>query len=124
MKKLIDPFLKDNFQITELRLEVVYCIFAIRNMENFLRICQNLPADVQNSEMKEICEIAKIFEADSIYKCGLEFIQKYIDPNFFVPEAKYSDKPYLVIECDISESASNIIMQIYQNRILLNLMMI
>lgn len=77
VKELINPFLKNNFQITELRLQVVYCIFSNHNMENFLRICQNLPADVRNSEMKEICDIAKMFQADNIYNCGIDFIHKY-----------------------------------------------
>lgn len=31
---------------------------------------------------------------------GLILFINIIDPNFFIPETKYSDKPYLIIECD------------------------
>lgn len=48
--------------------------------------------------MKDICEIAKMFKAEEIYNTGLAFIQKNIDPNFFVPDNKYNEsdgKTYL-----------------------------
>ncbi|KAK8837768.1 hypothetical protein M9Y10_036306 [Tritrichomonas musculus] len=98
-KELISPFLKDN-EISDLRLQIIYNQFTFRSIDNFLRLCQNLPTDVQDSEMKEICEIAKMFQANQIYNTGLSFIKSNIDSNFFVPDDKYNDKPYLFIECE------------------------
>ncbi|OHT08797.1 hypothetical protein TRFO_22656 [Tritrichomonas foetus] len=60
--------------------------FTARNVDNFLKLCQNLPTDVQDSEMKEICIIAKMFQADSIFQTGLSFVQGSIDPSFSVPD--------------------------------------
>lgn len=51
--------------------------------------------------MKEVCEIAKMFQADKIYNIGADFIKQNIDPNFNIPDEKYNGsngKSYLVIE--------------------------
>lgn len=75
--------------------------FTERNMGNFLKLCQNQATDVQNSEMKEICEIARMFQAEKIYNTGASFVQNNIDPNFNVPVNKYDDsngQRYLIIE--------------------------
>lgn len=76
--------------------------FKHRNIENFLKIVQGIQADVQDSEMKEICEIAKMFQADQIYNTGLQFIQKNIDSSFFIPNTKYEDDDqYMMVELPI-----------------------
>lgn len=101
-KELIEPFMKDNQVNPDIRLEIVGCDFTNRNMNNFLKLCQNLPTDVQNSEMKEICEIAKMFQAEKIYDTGASFIQNNLDPNFSVDDSKYdgsNGKTHMFIEC-------------------------
>ena len=97
-KDLIDPFMKQENQITGLHLTIVGDSFSNRSINNFLQLCQNLPSDVQNSEMKEVCEIAKMFQADQIYNTGISFIKSNLDPNFNVSDDKYNDKNYLIIE--------------------------
>ncbi|KAK8843596.1 hypothetical protein M9Y10_024654 [Tritrichomonas musculus] len=99
-KELIDPFLKTGQSLNNVRLNIADNVFTNRNMENFLKLCQNLPTDVQDDEMKEVCEIAKMFGSDQIYNTGLKFIQTSLDPAFNVPDNKYdgSDgKNYLYI---------------------------
>ena len=39
----------------------MYDGFTSKNVSKFLMLCQNQPADIQNSEMKEISLIAKLF---------------------------------------------------------------
>ena len=57
--------------------------------------------------MKEICEIAKMFQADQIYSTGLSFVQNSIDPTFFVPDNKYENgQTYLIME-DQSRTATH-----------------
>lgn len=63
--------------------------FTERNMGNFLKLCQNQATDVLNSEMKEVCEIARMFQAEKIYNTGASFVQNNIDQNFNVPVDKY-----------------------------------
>lgn len=100
-KELIQPYLNDKNQLLTLHLRIADNSFTIRNIKNFLQLCQNLPSDVQDSEMEEICEIAKMFQADQIYNTGITFIHNSIDPNFNVPDNKYNGsdgKTYLFIE--------------------------
>ena len=102
-RELLQPFMQDNQISPDLELEVAGYDFSNRNMNNFLKLCQNLPTDVQNSEMKEICEIAKMFKAEKIYDTGLSFVQSNLDPNFNVPDDKYdgsNGKSYMFIECE------------------------
>lgn len=109
-KELIDPFINDDLQMKEMHLEILCNKFTKRNIDNFLLICQKLPTDVQNSEMKEICEIAKMFKADKIYQQGLLFVQSYLDPNFNVPDNMYdgSDgKTYLIVVGEIKNASHN-----------------
>lgn len=100
-KELIDPFINRDDQISNLNLSIIGNSFSHRSIRNFLQLCQNLPSDVQDSEMKEVCEIAKMFQADKIYNIGADFIKQNIDPNFNIPDEKYNGsngKSYLVIE--------------------------
>lgn len=106
-KELIDPLINDNQQLNNARIIVVGNEFTNRNIENFLKLCQNLPTDVHNDEMKEICEIAKMFKADQIYNTGLKFIQDVIDPSFNVPDDKYDEsngQAYVYVELQRKES--------------------
>lgn len=97
-KELIDPLMSDN-KITDLHLTISPDLtFSVRSVKNFLQLCQNLPSDVQNSEMEEVCEIAKLFKADQIYNTGVTFIHNNIDPNFNVSNDKYEGKNCLIIE--------------------------
>ena len=98
-KELVDH--ADNLQ--SIHLKINYEQFSTRNVVNFLRLCQNEPTDVQNSELEEICLIAKMFQADQIYKTGFDFIKSSINPNFSIPENKFDDsngEQYLIIESD------------------------
>ena len=97
---MVHPYIEDNERLNGIHLEVLGDKFSYRNMNNFLKLCQNLPTDVDNSEMEEICEIAKMFGAEKIYNTGVAFIQQNLDANFSVPDNKYdgSDgKKYLFI---------------------------
>lgn len=97
-KELIKNFLDSGYDIQSLRLIIAYDQFLERNVDNFLKVCQGLQTDVNNSEVEELCEIAKMFQADEIYNKGITFIQNSIDPNFFIPYNKYCEKQYLFIE--------------------------
>ena len=100
-KEMIKPFVHQNDFIKTHHLEIHCNEFTKRNMNNFLNICQNLPNDIQDSEMKEICEIAKMFKANEIYETGLSFVQNHIDPNFTIPDYKYdSNENLMSIEKD------------------------
>lgn len=81
-----------------IHLNINYDKFSTRNVKNFLKLCQNETTDAQNSELEEICLIAKMFDANKIFYKGLDFVQKNIDPNFYVSEDKFNDIPYLQIE--------------------------
>lgn len=91
---LVQPF---GTEATHCQLVILQHNFSERCIHNFLKLVQNLPADVQDSEMKEICEIAKMFQADQIYNTGLSFIQNNIDPSFFVPDNKYETGPQALL---------------------------
>lgn len=84
--ELVQPF---GTEATHCQLVILNQTFSERSINNFLKLVQGLPTDVQDSEMKEICEIAKMFKADQIYTTGLNFVQSSIDPSFFVPDNKY-----------------------------------
>lgn len=102
-KELIQPFIIKDEINPDAQLEVIGSDFSYRNIDNFLKLCQNLPTDVQNSEMKDICEIAKMFQAEKIYDVGISFIHKYIDPNFNIQDDKYDEsngKRNLIIKCE------------------------
>lgn len=100
-KELYEPINNGNYKFGPMQLEIACNNFSERNVDNFLKICQNLPNDVQDSETEEICELAKLFQADRIYDSGISFIQQAVDPHFYVPENKYeetNDLKYLYIE--------------------------
>lgn len=100
--QIVQPF---GSSANRAQLHILYDKFEHRNIENFLKIAQGIQSDVQNSEMKEICEIARMFQADQIYNTGQIFIQKNIDPNFFIPDTKYSDdEQYMMIELPIAQT--------------------
>lgn len=94
--------LVDNAQsINSIYLKINYDKFTVRNVNNFLKLCQNEPTDVQNSELKEICKIAKMFQASKIYKAGIDFIRQNVDPNFDIPDGQFDEtdsKQYLQLE--------------------------
>lgn len=99
-QNLILPYVNQHSQIAELQLRVRNEKFSDRNMDNFLKLCQNLPTDCADSEIKEICEIAKMFQADQIYNSGLNFVRSSIDPNFDVQYQEFNPfngEPYLII---------------------------
>ena len=100
IKEMLLPVMQEN-RLGEAHLEIFGHSFTYRNINNFLKLCQNLPTDVQNSEMEEICEIAKMFGAEKIYNTGAAFIRQNMDPNFSIPDSKYdgSDgKKYLAVD--------------------------
>lgn len=84
--ELVQPF---GNEAPHCQLVILQHGFSERSISNFLKLVQGLPTDVQDNEMKEICEIAKMFKADQIYNTGLSFVQSSIDPSFYVPDTKY-----------------------------------
>lgn len=96
---------KDDFHQYHLRIE--YDKFSSRNIQNFLKLSQNQQADVQDSEVKEICYIAKMFKANEIYKKGISFIHTNIDPDFFVTDNQFDEINgirYLNLEKETSQT--------------------
>ena len=94
--QLVQPF---GNEAPHCQLVILSTSFSERCINNFFKLVQGLPTDVQDSEMKEICEIAKLFQADQIYNTGLSFVQNSIDPNFYVPDTKYeTGKQILMLE--------------------------
>ncbi|KAK8854440.1 hypothetical protein M9Y10_017002 [Tritrichomonas musculus] len=99
--------------INNIYLKISYDGFSARNVANFLKICQNQQTDVQNSELGEICLIAKMFQADQIYNTGVDFIQKNIDSNFSISPNEFKEingNKYLLIE-EEKEEVHNTIME-------------
>lgn len=64
---LIQPYLNQKNELRKLTLKIISEQFSDRNVENFLKLCQNIPTDCKDSEIPEICEIAQMFKADQIY---------------------------------------------------------
>lgn len=97
---LIKPFINQDNNVGKMNLQINCSKFTDRNVENFLKLCQNLPADVQDSEVEGICEIAKLFQADQIYNTGINFVHSKIDPNFYVPDNEFDESngnSYLIL---------------------------
>ena len=86
-KELVDK----SSNIQSIHLKINYDEFTIRNVNNFLKICQNQPTDVQDSELPEICLIARMFKADNVYNSGINYIQNKINPNFYIPDNKFDE---------------------------------
>ncbi len=95
-RTLIDPYISDPEKMKEIQLKIEGSQFSNRNMNNFLRLCQNFPTDVQNSEMEEICEIAAMFKAKEIYETGYNFIKNNLNPDFNVPDDKYDQSNFII----------------------------
>ena len=97
---LIKPFINQDNNVGKMNLQINCSKFTDRNVENFLKLCQNLPTDVQDSEVEGICEIAKLFQADQIYNTGINFVHSKIDPNFYVPDNEFDESngnSYLIL---------------------------
>lgn len=106
--ELIIPYLQNGIDINSLHLSIKCETFTERNIQNFLKLCQNQQSDVMNSEIPEICEIARIFQADQIFRTGVTFIQNNFDPTFSIDYDKL-DENHLIIEskeplCSIEET--------------------
>ena len=86
--QLVQPFGAD---ANRCQLGILVNNFSDRCVDNFLKLCQGLPTDILDSEMKEICEIAKMFQADQIYNTGIAFVNQSIDPTFSVSDSKYEN---------------------------------
>ena len=87
--------------INNIHLKILYDGFSSRNVVNFLKICENQQTDVQNTELGEICLIAKMFQADQIYNTGVEFIKNNVDENFSISPNEFKEingNKYLIIE--------------------------
>lgn len=107
--QLVQPF---GSSANKAQLTILYDKFSARNVENFLKLAQGLQTDVQNSEMKEVCDIAKMFQADQICSTGVKYIQQNIDRSFFIPNNKYDDdEQYMMVELPIMKAASSIDVQ-------------
>ena len=98
IKKKVEFYINGSIDITKICLVIDYEQFSPRNVDNFLKICQNLPTDVQNSEVAEICEIALMFQAEEIYKTSINFIHNNVDSNFSIPQDKFDDDHFLRVE--------------------------
>lgn len=87
-------------------LKINYSGFTTRNVSNFLKICQNQQTDVQNSELKEICLLAKMFQAEQIFNTALNFIHSEIDSNYFISSNQLIEitrSENLILEPDTKE---------------------
>lgn len=99
-RDLLQPYVSNN-TVSNAKLIIADEDFTERNIENFLKLCQNQPTDVQDSEMKQICQIARMFRADGIYNTGIEFIHSKIDSSYNVSLDQYSPSTgnrYMYIE--------------------------
>lgn len=99
-RQMVQPFINSGTDIQKLQLRILYNKFNARSVSNFLKICQNQDNDVMDNDVKEICELAKMFQAEQIYNTGLDFVHKSIDPYFYIPNSfiESNEERYLVIE--------------------------
>ncbi|KAK8885765.1 hypothetical protein M9Y10_041219 [Tritrichomonas musculus] len=81
-----------------IQLKITNNQFTVRNVSNFLKICQNQQTDVQNSELEEILSLAIIFKSEQIYNMGLNFIHQSIDPNYTVPSQLFNQTESLILK--------------------------
>ncbi|KAK8847162.1 hypothetical protein M9Y10_019745 [Tritrichomonas musculus] len=99
-REMIQPYLDNGTDLQKLQLRILYDEFSTRNVQNFLKILQNLKNDVHSNEISEVCKIAKLFQAEKLYEKSLAFVHKQIDPKFNV--SNYFDESngekYLEIE--------------------------
>ncbi|KAK8837481.1 hypothetical protein M9Y10_036478 [Tritrichomonas musculus] len=89
-------------------VKINYNGFIMRNVSNFLKICQNIETDVQNSELSEICFFAKMFEADKIFNTVFNFIVTEIDNTYSIPSdqlIEINKSQNLTLEPEIKEIA-------------------
>ncbi|KAK8875659.1 hypothetical protein M9Y10_005833 [Tritrichomonas musculus] len=84
-KKFQNLINSNTYDLQSIQLRIINERFTSRNISNFLKICQNQQTDVQNSELEEICLIARMFLAEGIYNTCLNFIQSSINPNYSIP---------------------------------------
>ena len=88
-------------------LKITYNFFTTRNVSNFLKIIQDQATDVQKSEIKEICLLAKMFQADDIFNKAFNFIKEEIDNNFFIPSDQLKEiSQSLVFESESNENSN------------------
>lgn len=99
---------QDN-QIENPCLKINTNIFTVPNVSNFLKICQNQATDIQNSELKDICLIAIMFQAEKIYDTAFNFIKDEIDSEFCIsPDQinEINDSQNLILETEASAMQS------------------
>lgn len=107
-KELIKPHMKDNHCRKAIRLKILGNEFTNRNMDNFLKLAQQSPTDIKNSEMEEICKISTMFQAESVYQKALSIVQKQVNPDFHVSQKKYDgSKRFILIESINHENFDN-----------------
>lgn len=83
-REIIQPYLDNGVDPQSLQLRILYDKFDPRNVMNFLKMTQNIKNDVHSNEIAGICEIAKLFQVESLYNKTLTFVRSRIDPNFTV----------------------------------------
>lgn len=99
-RQMMKPYLDNGTDLQKLQLRILYDKFNAKNVNNFLKICQNQQNDVLDNEVEEICEVAKLFQADQIFNTGINFVHNKIDPNFNITNKFDESKgeKFLVIE--------------------------
>lgn len=83
-RQMIKPYIENGTDIQKLQLKIIYDKFSSRNVKNFLKILQSQKNDVHAHEIAEICELAKMFQANQLYNKGMAFVRNRVDPNFCI----------------------------------------
>lgn len=83
-REMIQPYLDNGVGLQNLQLRILYNKFTTRNVCNFLKMIQNQKNNVHSHEIAEICELAKLFQAEKLYDKSLTYVRNQIDPNFTV----------------------------------------
>ena len=90
-KKFCDLLNSNQDKIQNPCLRINSDLFTSRIISNFLQICQNQTTDTQNSELKEICLLARMFQAEEIFNTAFNFIKNEIDSDFYISQDQLNE---------------------------------
>lgn len=90
-----------NKDIDQYSLRILNNIFTIQSINDFLKLCEDKEVNLEKVNFKEICLIAKMFQANQIFNKTINYIHKSIDNNYSIPTSQieeFSKNEYLVLE--------------------------
>lgn len=95
-----------NKDIDQYSMRILNNIFTIQSINDFLKLCEDKEVNLEKVNIKEICLIAKMFQANQIFNKTINYIHKSIDNNYSIPTSQieeFSRNEYLVLELKMND---------------------